>query len=102
MFKKTLTGCLTAAAIAAGGVLPAATPASATGLSLEFFFGSSPFVLHHHHHRGPELVCRTKFKVVWRHHKKHRVAIGKSCNWVMARPHAHFAPMPYHMAPNPY
>jgi hypothetical protein len=102
MFRKSLTGCLTAVAIAAGSAFPSVSPASASGLTLQFSFGQPgyypyPYVMHHRYR--PVLVCKTKIKIVWRHHKKHRVKV-KSCHWVY--PGQPYAPMPYHYMPMRY
>lgn len=98
MFRKTLTSGLVAAAIAAASAIPAASAAPA-GVSLQLFFGA-PF--HSHmifRHPQPVLVCHTKFKWVWRHHKRHRVAVARACHWDFGV-HHHRRHAPPHMMPH--
>ena len=88
MFRNTLAGGLVAAAIAAASVIPTASTASA-GVGLQLFFGT-PF--HSHMMFGqpqPVLVCHTKFKWVWRHHKRHKIAVANECRWEFGGHHHH-------------
>jgi hypothetical protein len=78
--KRALMSGFAAAAIAVGGLVPLATPASAA--SVTFSFGA-PTRSAQQYHMGRQAyqVCRTKYRVSWWGGKPHRVPVGTDCHW---------------------
>ena len=77
--KVSLIRGLAAAAIAVGGLVPLATPASAASIS--FSFGAPTRHAQMHQGRQAFQVCRTKYRVSWWNGKPRRVPVGTQCHW---------------------
>ena len=79
MLSKTLTGGLTAAAIAALSLMAFGMPASAA--ATKYSYGSWMNKSMMHSGRMAIQVCRTKYKVVYYKHAWHKIPDGQECHW---------------------
>ena len=81
MLGRHMARSLTAAAVAGVMALTALPTTAASAASVQFFFG--PYERHSmfYNERYAVKVCHTKYKWVWRHHKRRAVAVGTECHW---------------------